>query len=301
MWGYNPLIKENISGWVDLKSVSKKYQFEYEDFKKVNEKLSSIKKFKPELLFIVGLSQLVKKELLDIPTFGSIGFHPTVLPKGRGRAPLAWLILDKQKLGAATFFQIKDGIDDGPIIEQILFDIEEKDYVSDLDRKMIDAENQALERIFNDPNFPAIKCFNQDNSKASYYGKRNPSDGLINWKDNKEDILIKIKACSRPHPGAFTYSENNKIIIFKAQLSDVKFTGVIGRILKINKENSFVIQTGNGLIEILDWFCIDEKWVPKVGILLGYSVQNEIFQLRRICADLNSKLTKLEKRENSSI
>ena len=164
---------------------------------------------------------------------------------------------------------------------------------------MIDAEIQSLERIFTDPNFPSIKFFNQDNSKSSYYGKRNPSDGLINWNDNKEDILRTIKACSRPHPGAFTYSENNKIIIFKARLSDIKFKGVIGRILKVNKENSFVIQTGNGLIEILDWFCIDEEWIPKVGILLGYSVQNEIFRLRRICSELNEKLSKLENDQNS--
>tara|TARA_B100002051_G_scaffold273980_1_gene313988 strand:- start:604 stop:1608 length:1005 start_codon:yes stop_codon:yes gene_type:complete len=300
VWGYNPLIKENISGWVDLNIVSKKYHYEYEDFKKINDKELSIKSFKPELLFIVGLSQLVKKEILEIPKFGSIGFHPTVLPKGRGRAPLAWLILDKQKLGAATFFKIKDGIDNGPIIEQIFFDIKENDYVSDLDKKMIDAEILALERILTNSNFPLIKGFDQDDRKATFYGKRNPSDGLINWKENKEDIISIIKACSKPHPGAFTYSEDNKIIIFKAKLSDIKFKGVIGRILKVNNKNSFIVQTGNGLIEILDWFCINEEWVPKVGILLGYSVQNEIFQLKRMCSELNNKLSKLENEENIS-
>tara|TARA_B100000989_G_scaffold289505_1_gene261462 strand:+ start:1242 stop:2240 length:999 start_codon:yes stop_codon:yes gene_type:complete len=299
VWGFNPLIKENISDWVDLDIVSQKYNYEYEDFKKINDKESSIKSFKPELLFIVGLSQIVKKEILEIPKFGSIGFHPTVLPKGRGRAPLAWSILDEQKLGASTFFKIKEGIDDGPIIEQIFFEIEENDYVSDLDKKMIDAEILALEKIITNSNFPSLKSWDQDNSKATFYGKRNPSDGLINWKENKEDILRIIKASSKPHPGAFTYSADNKIIILKAKLSNMKFKGVIGRILKVNKKNSFIVQTGNGLIEILDWVSIDEAWVPKVGILLGYSVQNEIFQLRRICLELNKKLSKLENDESS--
>ena len=81
VWGYNPLIKDNISGWVDLKSVSKKYQYEYEDYKKVNEKESSIKSFKPDLLFIVGLSQLVKKEILKFQNLEVLDFILQFYPK----------------------------------------------------------------------------------------------------------------------------------------------------------------------------------------------------------------------------
>ena len=82
---------------------------------------------------------------MAIPRLGSVGFHPTFLPAGRGRAPLAWLTLDTGP-GAASFFLIDDGIDSGPIFVQEPFEVTPQDYAGDVGTKLLDATTRALDR-----------------------------------------------------------------------------------------------------------------------------------------------------------
>jgi methionyl-tRNA formyltransferase len=93
-------------------------------FRNINDSeiVEQVRQWQPDLMFVVGLSQLVHGEMMSIPARGCVGFHPTFLPAGRGRAPLAWLTLDAQP-GAATFFLIDEGVDSGPIFVQETFEV----------------------------------------------------------------------------------------------------------------------------------------------------------------------------------
>ena len=82
-----------------------------------------LKKSKPDLILVMGWSQLLKDELIDIPKIGIIGSHPTELPKYRGRAPIPWTILKGLTKSALTFFWIDKGVDDGDILDQEFFSI----------------------------------------------------------------------------------------------------------------------------------------------------------------------------------
>ena len=292
--GYSPKDTSKVSGWVDLKKISDKYSYIYEEFKNINEKFKSIEKNKPDLLFIVGLSQIVNSKILKIPKYGCIGFHPTFLPDGRGRAPLAWLLLDEKKQGASTFFQISEGVDDGPIISQIPFDIDKDDYVSDIEKKMLEKESQALDGILNDMNFPNFSFTYQNEEKATYYGKRNAEDGIIEWKESNIEIIKLIRSASPPHPGAYTFQDQNKIFIFKAEISDKPIKGVIGRILQISENNNFHVQSKEGLIKITEWSCENENWMPKVGMRLGYNPEEEIFKLKNTLESITNKIIEIQ-------
>ena len=113
VFGYEPDNTDLVSGWVDLASSAKRAGYAYMPFKKVVECAEQLSNYLPDTVFAVGLSQIIPEDMMSIPANGFIGFHPTKLPLGRGRAPLAWLILDSND-GAATFFEIQNGIDDGP-------------------------------------------------------------------------------------------------------------------------------------------------------------------------------------------
>jgi len=289
VWGYKPKKVVHVSGLIDLSKFSLESNFEYESFTKVTEIKNSVKNFLPDILFVVGLSQIVPDEIVNSPKFFSIGFHPTKLPTGRGRAPFAWMILDSIKQGAATFFKLGKGIDDGPIINQIEFNIKKDDYVYDLEEKMLKAEYIALDEILNDPKFPNNSINIQNNKIASYYGLRNYKDGTIDWHDSSKDILKLIRASSKPHPGAFTFFENYKISIFKAKKLNLKIKGVVGKILLIEKK-SFVVQSGEDLIKVINWEEESNTWNPKVGMQLGYQVQNEIYELKKNLQILNNKI-----------
>ena len=119
----------------------------------------------------------------------------------------------------------------------------------------------------------------QDGNNATYYGKRNPEDGIICWDKNSYEIDRLIKASTTPHPGAYSYSGNEKIIIWKAKIYEKKLKGVVGRILEVYEDNSFVVQAKNGLIKVTKWE--SEIWHPKVGLMLGYNIQEELFRVKK--------------------
>lgn len=276
--GYSSDKKEKTSGWSDLGKISYEHNIPYRDYLKINDtkNINWMKSKQPDLIFAVGFSQLLSDEWLNMTSLGCIGFHPTLLPKGRGRAPLAWIIL-QERAGAATFFLMGKGADDGPIFIQEPFDVEDNDDAGSIELKTGHAIEKALNKWL-----PSLKNgewnpIPQDEIKASWYGKREPSDGVIDWNKSAEEIDRLIKASSIPHPGAYTFFKNKKIIIWKSQIEHhIPIKGVVGRILLIDNDRH-LIQCGEGLIWIYDIEGIDKL---SIGNKLGYNIEEEIFELK---------------------
>lgn len=281
--GHEPVNKELVSGWADLCSEAKENGIDYKGFKKINqlENIDWAKQKKPDIIFAVGFSQLMKEDWLNMPTLGCIGFHPTKLPKGRGRAPLAWLILE-EKFGAANFFLMGEGADDGPIFSQEIFPIEAHDDASSIEEKIKLAIIKGLDNWLPELKKGIWNPVPQDHSQASWYGKRTPEDGHINWNNPAELIDRLIKASSKPHPGAYTYFKDQKLIIWKSEIeNDLPIKGVVGKILQIDTDKGYLVQCGNGLIWIKD---IESEVAQKlrIGNKLGYNIEDEIYSLKKL-------------------
>jgi methionyl-tRNA formyltransferase len=258
----------------------------YVDFRRINDDavIAQVRSWEPDLFFVVGLSQIVTKELLRVPSVGCVGFHPTRLPEGRGRAPVAWLVLDACP-GAATFFLMDEGADSGPILVQEPFSVSERDYASDVIVKLERAIDRALDRWLPRLRTGEWSPVPQGTSLISYNGRRTPSDGLIDWNKSSEEIFALIRAASRPHPGAYTYVENAKMIIWRAQPEyELPMRGVPGRILCVDRSTGCLVQTGNGLLWLTEIEFVDlrdSEPMLRVGAKLGYSTQDEIHLLTR--------------------
>lgn len=271
--------------YVDLGLISKQNNIPFLEFENINspEVLTQLLQWKPDIIFIVGLSQLVKKELLAIPKIGCIGFHPTLLPLGRGRAPYAWLLLENETKAAVNFFVIEEGIDDGAILIQKAFDITPEDNVGSLRAKVHNTMHLALKEWL-----PLLKKgywnpVKQNHELATYYEKRTPSDGVINWDKPAVEILKKIRATSLPLPGAYTYYKDSKIIIWHAEIEhDMKIKGVNGRILRINN-GKLLVQTGEGLIWINEYEIERGNSECKIliGSKFGYNLEFEIYKIKK--------------------
>ena len=277
--GFVPDKIEKVSGWYDLAGLCNKLKIEYKGFKKINEssciEWASLKN--PDIIFAVGISQLLNEHWMKLPKLGCIGFHPTQLPQGRGRAPIAWLILEERK-GAATFFLIDKGIDDGPIFIQEPFRLTSADDALSVQKKILQKTGEALDKWLPDLKAGKWNPVSQDDNYASWYGKRNENDGLIIWDQSAKKIDLLIKAVTKPHPGAFTFFRNSKVIIWKSQIeTEIKIKGVIGKILLIDEQKGYLVQCGDGLIWIKDY-------APKsisfsVGNFLGYRPDLEFFRI----------------------
>ncbi len=280
-----------VSGFARLQDVAAEAGVPCVGFQKLNgpEIVTQVREWQPELLFVVGLSQLVKSELLSVPKLACIGFHPTCLPRGRGRAPVAWLVLDATP-GAATFFVMDEGADSGPILVQESFAVRPTDDAEQVTASLEQAIVRALDRWL--PRLLAGEWDPQpqDDTAATYHGKRAPEDGWIDWNKSAREIDTLIRAAGRPHPGAFTFLKDRKLLVWRAELDTATpFRGVIGRVLLTDPQRGALVQTGDGLLWLSEVAAADgDSKLPKlaVGQRLGYVVDEEINQLKARIAEL---------------
>lgn len=301
VFSLDQMVSTNVSGFAtsEVHSFCKDNNIEFQTFTNINNPVtvSAIRAKKPDILFAVGFSQLVNDEILAIPSQFTVGFHPTYLPAGRGRAPLAWLAFDNTN-GASTFFVMSNGVDDGPILIQEPFEVSPDDHAEDIEGKIMAAIDRALDRWVPDLNNGKLYSRPQDNAAASFTGIRKPEDGLIDWEEPCQIIYSKIRAASHPHPGAYTYINNHKIIIWRAKLAkDMPWKGVPGRILMICEKRGALVQAGDGLLWLTKLENLEQPHIPiklSVGQKLGYAPQDEIFRLKKEIEALKIELSNLK-------
>lgn len=178
--------------------------------------LEKIRSLKPEILFSFYYRDMLSKALLDIPGKGCLNLHGSMLPAYRGRAPINWVLVNGEKQTGITLHYMTPNPDDGDIVCQQAIDIETTDTALILNQKMVKEAGKMLDECL-----PQIKAgtaprFPQDDSKASYFGRRTPADGEINWQQPAATIVNLVRAVTRPYPGAFTYRGQQKIFIWQA-------------------------------------------------------------------------------------
>lgn len=239
-----------------LEEVTDKYNLKLFEEKNINnnqfvEKVRD--ELKPDLIVSVNFDQIFKKEIINIPEKGCINIHASLLPKYRGRAPLNWAILKGEKETGVTVHYINEGIDTGQIILQEKIEIKKKDYIADIlervKEKYPEMINKAVDLIKSDK----VKPIKQDEENGSYYGKRTPADGLIDWNQSAKDIYNLIRAVSHPYPGAFTYLDDEKVFIWRAEVkTKAKNNEQPGKIIE-KDDDTFLVQCGKGQLFVTDY------------------------------------------------
>lgn len=278
--GHEPINKKRVSGLNDLKSLCAKLDLKYDGFRKINDKkhINWAKNKKPEIIFAVGFSQLLSKEWLQMTKHGCVGFHPTLLPIGRGRAPVAWAILEQNK-AAANFFLMGEGADDGPIFVQEVFDIDKTDDAESFGLKLKIHIRKALDNWLPNLKNNIIQPIIQNESKATYYGKREPCDSLIDWSSKAYEIDRLVKASTVPHNGSFTFFKDKLVTIWKASISNNNnYKGTIGRVLLID-EGKLLVQCGFNTSLWIEKFEVIDNCKIKIGDKLGSLHNNKLDEL----------------------
>ncbi|MDD5086536.1 MAG: formyltransferase family protein [Candidatus Nanoarchaeia archaeon] len=186
---------------------------------KINEEEELIRELSPDIIVMCGWRQVIDEKILKIPKDYFVGFHPTLLPEGRGPAPIINSIMNNYHKSGLTLFHVSPGLDDGDIIGQDGFIISDDDYAMDVYNKAIDAGRKLIRKylpMLIQGNAPRMK---QDESKATIFCKRRIKDNEIDVKNESADnIYRKIRALSKPYNGAYIKKDNRKIIIWKAEL-----------------------------------------------------------------------------------
>ncbi len=241
---------------LDLVITQKKntYNSDHMDFKKknikvlevenINSKLveNYIKKGKFELGFCVGWGQIIKKNIFQIPRYGIIGHHPTMLPYNKGKHPLTWAIFLNLKYTGSTFFQITNKIDGGSIYNQKKIKIHKGGDVRDLYnkvKKILPIQiKEIINLISNDRNFKKKLILNKT---KNYWRKRDDFDSKIDFRMSYFIIERLVKALNKPYVGAHIIVNGKKIQIFKVK------KGKSGKIFE-NLEPGKIIKISNNFV-----------------------------------------------------
>ncbi len=182
----------------------------------INNYAEEIAVLEPDLIYVIGWPQLVRESVLSIAP--CIGMHPAPLPKRRGGAPLNWQIIDGERQSAVSLIRLGTGVDDGDILIQLPFEIEDSDYIDDVMKKMNELTYQGVKSSYVDISSGGARWVPQDHSRATVMRRRRPEDGLIGWKESARRICNLVRAVSHPFPGAFTYVGNQLITVWRAEI-----------------------------------------------------------------------------------
>ena len=206
-----------------------------------------LKDFEIDIILSVNYIFLLTKEIFNYPKNGSINLHGSLLPKYRGRTPHVWAIINGESITGVTAHFIDDGCDTGDIILQCKVPILNTDTGQDILEKYKSVYPILIRDVLVKLESGNMNREIQDNSNASFYGKRIPEDGIINWKDKSRNIYNWVRAQSIPYPGAFSYYNGNKVIIDWVETSNYDGKEIPGTILSTIP---LMVKTGDGAITI---------------------------------------------------
>ena len=215
--------------------------------------VSFVESHKPDLLLSINYLFIVEPALFSLARLYAINFHGSLLPKYRGRTPHVWAIINNEKETGVTAHMISECCDEGDIILQQKIAITNEMTGSDLLFQFQKVYPKMVEKILSDIESNNIMTFVQDESKATWFGKRTSESGLLNWNWQRERIYNWIRAQTRPYPGAFTYYKGIKITIHGIGYSDFGFKDDFPNGYILNADKLPIIKTPNGAIKLIDW------------------------------------------------
>ena len=200
-----------------------------------------LKAINPDVIFILGWSQILDVELIDLPKKYIIGSHPSDLPYGAGRAPVVWTILEELKKSAVSFFKISKEVDAGNLVLQKHFHIPERSDSTLLYNLVAMNLSEGFVEVYQRIISNTLLEKKQDMSRRTVRPKRVFEDGLLHFNKSATEIDRLIKATTEPYPAAFSFYKGKRYSVWKSELSD--FTSSkkqMGEILEIKNDRLLV-------------------------------------------------------------
>ncbi|ABR48935.1 methionyl-tRNA formyltransferase [Alkaliphilus metalliredigens QYMF] len=207
-----------------------------------------IKSLEPDVIVVVAYGQILSKEILEIPTYGCINVHASLLPKYRGAAPIHRAIIDGEKKTGVTTMYMDVGLDTGDMLlkKEVLIGADET--AGELRDRLMALGADTLIKTLNQVQRGTLVGEKQNDLESSYAAMLDKGLGQINWNQSAEAIRNLIRG-TIPWPMAYTTYLGNRVKIWKSRIEESEVSGKPGEILKVEKSGIFV-KTGQGTLVI---------------------------------------------------
>lgn len=237
--------------------------------------IKEIKNLRPDFIIVVAYGIILPKTVLDIPNFFCLNGHASDLPRWRGAAPIQRAIEAGDKTTAACAMIMEETLDTGPVIAKKKINILNKDTASSLHDKLSKLTANVLIESMDKIIQNKYKPIKQKITGITYANKITSNDTLINWSQNNEEILRKLRSLSN-WPGGWTYHNQNRIRIHEAkkiEFSVGKENIKPGEFIGYSGNGSPIIQCGsNSFLEITQIQKEGKKKMNSQDFLRGYKI-----------------------------
>lgn len=218
---------------------------------KDEEVIDKIKEVNPDLIVVVAYGKILPKEIIDIPKYGIINVHSSLLPKYRGASPIHSAILNGDKESGVSIMYIEEGLDSGDVILKETCEITEDDTLGTLHDRLKELGAIGLEKALKLIEAEEVKAEKQDDSKATFVKPITKEQAKIDWNNTKEVIFNQIRGLN-PFPGAYTHNEKNENIkIYKSEKLEKEYDGENGTVVEMTKKGP-VVKVANGALRLLE-------------------------------------------------
>lgn len=237
-----------------------------------DEVLQHLKSLNLDFIIVVAYGKILPKSILEIPKYGCINVHGSLLEKYRGAAPIQWAIANGETKTGVTIMKMDEGMDTGDIYTKSEVEIKFDDTYLTLSEKLsrIGAELllETLPKIAKDE----LKPIKQNNDLATMAPIIKKEDGLINW-NNSALSIYNLNRAFTPWPLTYTYFKGKLLKIIKCFPIDDEKKGLPGEIINVNK-NNFSVSTGKGKLLIETLQLEGSKKMSASDFIKGYRIKN---------------------------
>lgn len=230
-----------------------------------------LRKYQPDIIIVEAFGQIVPKVILDMPKYGCVNVHASLLPKYRGAAPIQWAVINGDKVTGVTTQRMDEGIDTGDMIlkEEVILREDETggslfERLAKVGAKVCVETMEAIEN-------GTATYTPQDNAAATHTAKIHKELGSIDWSRSARQIECLIRGLD-PWPSAYTRLGDKTLKIWKAKVFSENSESAPGCIVKVTKDTIWV-QTGEGMLSLLEVQLEGKKRMTTEAFLNGYTVE----------------------------
>ena len=239
------------------------------------EFVEQLRSYEPDLIAVTAFGQILSEPILEMPKYGCINVHGSLLPKYRGAAPMQWSIIDGEKVTGITTMYMAKGLDSGDMLLKAEVEITDEDTFATIHDKMAVTGANLLLDTLDQLEAGTLERIPQDHDAATYAPMITKETGHIDWSKNRQDIINLIRGLN-PVPAAYTIYEEEVLKIFGAVVSDVQADDAAnGEIVAVVKKG-FVVKCGDGCLLITEVQARGGKRMMTDAYLRGHAMKEGI-------------------------
>lgn len=237
---------------------------------KTEEAMEKLRSYDADVFVVVAYGQIFSKELLEMPKYGCINIHASLLPKYRGAAPIQWSIIEGEKVTGVTTMYMADGVDTGDMLEKIEVEISDDETGGSLHDKLMEAGANLIVSTLQKLESGTATRTVQDEALSTHTKKLDKSLGDIDFTKSAVEIERLIRGLN-PWPSAYTRYNGKTLKIWKAQVIDRDYDGQPGQIVDKTKQ-AIIVKTGKGALAITELQIEGKKRMTTESYMCGATI-----------------------------